>query len=218
MYLLDATAGTALPFPVTYDTAPDNLERLIYVLTGEIKVINASTSAEDPPDAAVPIRPGGYVYIAPTETALRLEIDTPTHSIVLDRVYTGSGSPDSILGHESAVEDEDVPGEVFRLRRLLPPRDPNYDFNIHIMDFQPGEYLIVKEVHYNQHGLILLQGEGLYMLGERFFPVSAGDVIYMAPFVPQWYAALGKQRSRYWLYKDTHVNPLCHTSSPNCKS
>ncbi|GLU05505.1 hypothetical protein SLE2022_226030 [Rubroshorea leprosula] len=27
-----------------------------------------------------------------------------------------------------------------------------YDFNIHIMDFQPGEFHNVKEVHYNQHG------------------------------------------------------------------
>lgn len=43
-------------------------------------------------------------------------------------------------------------GEVFRLRKLM-PTSMAHDFNIHIMDFDPGEYLNVKEVHYNQHGL-----------------------------------------------------------------
>lgn len=36
-----------------------------------------------------------------------------------------------------------VPGEVFALRKLL-PQTSAYDFNIHIMDFQPGESLYVK--------------------------------------------------------------------------
>lgn len=31
-----------------------------------------------------------------------------------------------------------------------------------VMDFLPGEHLFVKEVHYNQHGLLLLQGKGIY--------------------------------------------------------
>ncbi len=38
-----------------------------------------------------------------------------------------------------------VPGEAFALRKLL-PQTPHYDFNVHVMDFQPGEYLNVKEV------------------------------------------------------------------------
>lgn len=97
--------------------------------------------------------------------------------------------------------------EVFRLRKLL-PQTGDYDFNVHVMDFSPGEFLEVKEVHYNQHGMIILQGQGIYRLGDRWIPVQAGDVIWMAPFVPQWYAALGKQNTRYLLYKDVGVDPL----------
>ena len=37
-----------------------------------------------------------------------------------------------------------VPGEVFALRKLL-PQTADHDFNVHVMDFQPGEYLFVKE-------------------------------------------------------------------------
>lgn len=36
-----------------------------------------------------------------------------------------------------------VPGEVFALRKLLPSSDA-YDFNVHVMDFRPGEALYVK--------------------------------------------------------------------------
>lgn len=50
---------------------------------------------------------------------------------------------------------------MFVLRKLMPATD-EYDFNIHVMDFQPGQYLYIKEIHYNQHGLLLLQGQGIY--------------------------------------------------------
>ncbi|KAK3243374.1 hypothetical protein CYMTET_46969, partial [Cymbomonas tetramitiformis] len=96
---------------------------------------------------------------------------------------------------------------VFDLRKLLPQTE-EYDFNIHIMDFKPGQFLNVKEVHYNQHGLLLLEGQGIYRLSDKWYPVQAGDVIYMAPFVPQWYAALGEERSRYILYKDTNRDAI----------
>ncbi|CAI9284099.1 unnamed protein product [Lactuca saligna] len=61
----------------------------------------------------------------------------------------------------------DTPGDVFQLRKLLPTSLP-YNINIHIMDFQPGKFLNVKEVHYNQHGLLLLEGQGIYCLGDSW--------------------------------------------------
>lgn len=38
--------------------------------------------------------------------------------------------------------------------------------------------------------------------------MQAGDAIWMAPYVVQWYAALGTQNSRYIIYKDTTLDPL----------
>ena len=122
-----------------------------------------------------------------------------------------------------------VAPEVFALRKLL-PTTPEYDFNMHVMDFEPGEFLLVKEVHYNQHGLLLLEGQGISRLADQWcgrrwstialcaahpapprYPVTAGDAVWMAPFVVQWYGALGKHRSRYIINKDT--NRGAHGSS-----
>lgn len=54
----------------------------------------------------------------------------------------------------------------------------------------------------------MLEGQGIYRLAEEFMSVKAGDVIYMAPFVPQWYAALKPGRTRYLIYKDVNRDPL----------
>lgn len=70
-------------------------------------------------------------------------------------------SPRFVHGGTQAQPVLPVPGEMFQLRKLL-PQTADYDFNVHVMDFLPGEYLNVKEVHYNQHGLLLLQGKGIY--------------------------------------------------------
>lgn len=210
MYLLNASAGATLLKPVTFERAPDKLERFLYILTGEARIKNR-TSVD-----VVSLTAGGFVYFAPGEDEVEVEVKTDMDAIVLDRIYAGHGGARSVIGSEVDIEEERTPGETFRLQRLLPSHDDTLDFNIHIMSFDPGEYLNVKEVHYNQHGLLILRGEGIYMLAERFFPVTTGDVIYMAPFVPQWYAALGRSPTRYWLYKDTRTNALCHQPSSLC--
>lgn len=202
MYLVNASAGSSSPLATGFVGAPEKLERLLYVLHG-IVLLSAKDGSEQR------LGQGGYVYYAPgDEQSITTVGEGGAGFVLLDREYAGSGVPLSVVGDEAEVEEEICAGEVFKLRRLLDSGDSALDFNVHIMDFAPGEYLNVKEVHYNQHGLLLLRGHGIYMLGERFFPVTAGDVIYMAPFVPQWYAALGSEPTRYFLYKDTNVNPL----------
>ena len=47
-----------------------------------------------------------------------------------------------------------VPGETFALRKLL-PQTADYDFNIHIMDFRPGEYLNVKASSVNHASIFI---------------------------------------------------------------
>lgn len=163
------------------------------------------------------VRDSPYVQLAPLSKNLtlqrvqfychRLSSASEAKTLVFERRYSGSGSPKFLHGTTDVQPLLDVPGEVFALRKLL-PQTSEYDFNIHIMDFQPGEYLTVKEVHYNQHGLLLLSGKGIYRLNDDWYPVQAGDTIWMAPYVPQWYAALGTSPTRYLIYKDTSLDPL----------
>ncbi|KAF3448238.1 hypothetical protein FNV43_RR08951 [Rhamnella rubrinervis] len=178
-----------------------DVERFIFVVQGSVTLINAS-------DASHKLMVDSYAYLPPNFEHL-IKCDESATLVVLERRHASMENhfTEQIVGSTNQQPLLETPGEVFELRKLLPMSMP-YDFNVHIMDFQPGEYLNVKEVHYNQHGLLLLEGQGIYRLGDSWYPVQAGDVIWMAPFVPQWYAALGKTRSRYLLYKDVNRNPL----------
>ena len=43
-----------------------------------------------------------------------------------------------------------VPPEMFGLRKLLPTA-PEYDFNVHVMDFAPGQFLVTKVARSRAH-------------------------------------------------------------------
>ncbi|OMP07500.1 hypothetical protein COLO4_07285 [Corchorus olitorius] len=195
MYLakMQENSRSALP--------PHDVERFVFVIQGTVTLTNMSGISNK-------LMVDSYAYLPPNFEH-SLKSDEPATLVVFERRYAflDNHSTDQIVGSTDKQPLLETPGEVFQLRKLLPASIP-YDFNIHIMDFQPGEFLNVKEVHYNQHGLLLLEGQGIYRLGDSWYPVQAGDVIWMAPFVPQWYAALGKTPSRYLLYKDVNRNPL----------
>lgn len=195
MYLAKMQEGSSSGLPT------QGVERFVFVVQGSILFSNGSGSSHK-------LHVDSYAYVPPNlEHSLKSE--TAATLIIFERRYASleNDYPEQIIGSTDKQPLLETPGEIFELRKLLPTSAP-YDFNIHIMDFQPGEYLHVKEVHYNQHGLLLLEGQGIYRLADSWYPVQAGDAIWMAPFVPQWYAALGKTRSRYLLYKDVNRNPL----------
>ncbi|XP_059657677.1 (S)-ureidoglycine aminohydrolase [Cornus florida] len=180
---------------------PNDVERFMFVVQGTATFSNVSGIEHK-------LMVDSYVYLPPN-LEHSIKCDASATLVVFERryAYLGSYTTEQIIGSTDKQPLLETPGEVFELRKLLPTSMP-YDFNVHIMDFQPGEFLNVKEVHYNQHGLLLLEGQGVYRLGDSWYPVEAGDAIWMAPFVPQWYAALGKTRTRYLLYKDVNRDPL----------
>ena len=52
--------------------------------------------------------------------------------------------------------------------------------------------------------LVMLGGAGVYRLEDRWYPVQAGDSIWMAPYCAQWFVAMGKVPASYLYYKDVN--------------
>jgi (S)-ureidoglycine aminohydrolase len=44
----------------------------------------------------------------------------------------------------------------------------------------------------------------VYRLEDDWYPVRGGDVIWMGPYCPQWFVAMGKEPARYLYYKDVN--------------
>src|SRR5262249_40088239 len=113
-----------------------------------------------------------------------------------------------LFGNEEEIEDLPFMGDdAARLKTLLPDT-PAFDLAVNIFTFQPGATLPMVETHIMEHGLLMLQGCGVYRLDNDWYPVQAGDVIWMAPYCPQWFVATGKTPARYLYYKDVNREAL----------
>ena len=204
MYLAEIPKGGSCA------VAPRGHARFVMALRGEAVWTAAAAAGQK----TVTTKENEYAFF-PAHEPHTCTTKAHTTLLVYEKAYHGSDD-----GETPTVQHGDVEAspllptgvEVFKLRKLL-PQALAYDFNVHVMDFLPGEYLKVREVHHNQHGLLLVNGEGIYRLGDDFFPVTAGDAIYMAPYVPQWYGALGTNTSRYVLYKDTNREPATYAGA-----
>lgn len=143
MYIVHAPGGAKLDVPTTFPGALRRLERFFFVLEGLLAV-----RGELVEEGSLELGPGGFLYVAPGDDGVQV-LDTSGGGVVLvqiDRIYSGNEEPKSVLGETEKVDAEVPAGDKFRLRRLLNSGNSAYDFNIHIMDFSPGEYLAVKEV------------------------------------------------------------------------
>jgi (S)-ureidoglycine aminohydrolase len=89
----------------------------------------------------------------------------------------------------------------------LLPLDERYDMAVNIFTYQPGATLPFVETHIMEHGLLMLSGQGIYRLEGNHYPVTAGDVIWMAPYCPQWFVAMGDEPASYLYYKDVNRLP-----------
>jgi (S)-ureidoglycine aminohydrolase len=155
------------------------------------------------------LRAGDYAYLSGGNPVC-LRASEKARAVVIEKRYLSIGIPwhGSFTGSVSAIEPTPMMGdETVRIHTLI-PADPAFDFAVNIMTFQPGAQLPMIEAHVMEHGLYMLEGEGIYKLADHWYPVQAGDFIWMAPYCPQWFGALGRTPAKYLIYKDWNRHPL----------
>jgi (S)-ureidoglycine aminohydrolase len=181
---------------------PTTAQRFIYVLSG------AADLATDTSFNSLSC--GGYAYV-PAGLSHTLTAQAATGVAVIEKIYqplAGVAPPTLLVGNEGNVASAALMGDDDLQVRGLLPDQPAFDFAVNTMTYQPGAALSMVEIHVMEHGLLMLEGGGIYRLGDAWYPVTAGDFIWMAPFCPQWFGALGKQPAKYLIYKDWNRHPL----------
>jgi (S)-ureidoglycine aminohydrolase len=172
--------------------APAFDQRFAYVLDGEIQA--------GPTTLAV----GDFIY-SPPSAQLELTASASARVAIIEKPYQplpGFELPASFIGSASRLADVPLLGSPTLTVQTLLPAEPGFDFAINILTYQPGAALPMVEMHVMEHGLLMLSGGGIYRLSASWYPVQAGDFIWMAPYCPQWFGALGDQPARYLIYKD----------------
>lgn len=186
--------GTEVPF-----AAEDQVESFIYVMDGEGS-LTVTTDGN-----SYSLSPGGYVF-APPHCDLQFinPTDKPVRFLLYKQRYIGwqDLQPHVVSGNINDIEEQiyDDMANVF-VRDLL-PTDLAFDMNMHTLSFEPTGCHPFVETHVQEHGAYLLEGEGIYLLGEEWIQVQKEDFIFFGPFIQQAVYATGRGRLTYIYSKD----------------
>jgi (S)-ureidoglycine aminohydrolase len=185
--------------------AGEGVQRFVYVLDGELAV-----EAEGNADS---LRAGGFAYL-PAGTSHKIFSAGTARAVLIEKRaealpgnLPGEALPEVVIGDEASVSSEALGGDEGLQVKHLMPDGPSWNFAVNTMTYDPGAALSQVEVHVMEHGLLMLEGGGIYRLGDQWYPVTAGDFIWMAPYCPQWFGALGKTPAKYLIYKDWYRHP-----------
>jgi (S)-ureidoglycine aminohydrolase len=180
-------------------------QRFIFVLEGAVKL--------ETPDKQFKLGARGYAY-APEALTHRITAKQKSRVVVIEKSYeslAGAAPPHLIVSHEDKVSAHPLADDPALQVKCLLPDEMSFDFAVNTMVYQPGAALSMVEMHVMEHGLIMLEGGGIYRLGDSWYPVTAGDFIWMASWCPQWFGAIGKVPAKYLVYKDWNRHPLAGT-------
>jgi (S)-ureidoglycine aminohydrolase len=150
---------------------------------------------------------GGFFFAPPGEAWSIAAQENGTRVTLFQKRFVplpGVAIPMPIIGRSADVEGQPFLGDPDARLQVLLPDVPGFDLAMNIFTYQPGATLPFVETHIMEHGLLMLSGQGVYRLDESWYPVAAGDVIWMAPYCPQWFVAMGKQPASYLYYKNVN--------------
>jgi (S)-ureidoglycine aminohydrolase len=179
------------------------VERLIYPLEGRLRLTIAGAAPRE-------IGAGDFAFL-PADCEHELVAAKPSRIVLFEKTYArheGVASPEAVVGRVADAEGVPFMGDPDSRLQTLLPTDERFDMAVNVFTYQPGAALPQVEIHVMEHGLLMLEGAGVYRLGESWYPVQAGDVIWMRSYCPQWFVAMGKEPARYLYYKDVNRDPL----------
>ena len=154
---------------------------------------------------------GSYLFLPPKMNFNFSTATTGTKLLVFQKKFealAGEKIPGVICGHADAITGNPFLGNDDARLQVLLPDHPAFDMAVNIFTYQPGATLPFVETHIMEHGLLMLKGQGVYRLDADHYPVTAGDVIWMASYCPQWFVAMGKTPASYIYYKDVNRPPM----------
>jgi (S)-ureidoglycine aminohydrolase len=189
-------------FEASGELGATSAQRFVFVLEGSIYLELQSKQSE--------LGPGGYAYL-PQGCVHKLKASQPSRLVVIEKPYQSLDAvapPPILVSHESKVASHPLGDDPdLQVKCLLPDEMP-HDFAVNTMTYKPGAALNMVEMHVMEHGLLMLEGGGIYRVGDSWYPVTAGDFIWMGPWCPQWFGAIGKVPAKYLIYKDWNRHPL----------
>lgn len=171
----------------------DGIESFLYLLSGSLKL---QVGQEE-----FFLSPGGYFYCPPNEK-LFWKAESSCEFFLYKRRYRPINEtlPALVCGNLAALSPIEYEGMGDVLIYDLLPKTLEYDMNFHLLSFRPGSCHGYIETHVQEHGALILSGEGMYRLDDLWTPVEKGDYLFMSAYCPQAAYGIGRAESFSYLY------------------
>lgn len=174
----------------------EDIQSMIYVIEGELQVTIEGKSYD--------LSTGGYAY-APAGSLLKFVNNSSnnTKAFLYKKKYdsvNGTYKTYPVVGNVKDLEWIEYEGMKDVLVCNFLPTDIEFDMNFHILDFAPGASHGYIETHVQEHGALILSGQGMYCLDNEWMPVQKGDYIFMGPYSLQAAYAVGRDEHLSYVY------------------
>ncbi|MDR3053130.1 MAG: (S)-ureidoglycine aminohydrolase [Coriobacteriales bacterium] len=174
----------------------DGVETFVFVLDGSVTASDGEQDFE--------LGRHGYLFVpASRKLTLANTAEGSSELFLYKRRYLPleGHTPYTVCGNTDKIASYDYEGMAdVQLTDLLPIDDLAFDMNFHILAFEPGASHGYVETHVQEHGALILSGEGLYNLDNEWIPVREGDYIFMAAYCPQAGYGIGRKGAFTYLY------------------
>lgn len=196
-YLVEVAPGGG-----STDPEPEaGVESFLFLMRGELS-ITLDGVAHD-------LTAGGFAFFPPGSswTASNTSADLANFAWIRKAYQPLAGHPPkAVVGNLADVEASAMPDtdNKWRTARMLPTDDLGYDMHINVVTFEPGASIPFAETHVMEHGLLVLEGKGVYRLNGDWVEVQEGDYMSLRAFCPQACYAGGPGNFSYLLYKDVN--------------
>jgi (S)-ureidoglycine aminohydrolase len=174
----------------------DGVECFVYLLSGTVQAGDG--------EAGYDLAAGGYLFVPGHRKLVLKNVSGSTAELFLyKRRYRPltDHTPYTVCGNTNQIKSYDYEGMTdVQLTDLLPTDDLAFDMNFHILSFARGASHGYIETHVQEHGALILQGEGLYNLDNDWVPVQNGDYIFMAAYSLQAGYGVGRDECFRYLY------------------
>ncbi len=181
------------------DDADPAIEAFFFVLSGSIDIdINGQRRQT--------LTSGGFAYF-PSANEYWINAADRARVLALRKQFEPEPQfehPKIIIGCAADVQATPFADNPHARLQLLIPDELQYDMAMNIFTFDPGHGLPYVETHVMEHGLLMLEGKGMYYLDGEWMEVEKDDFIWMGPYCPQSFYATGPTPAKYIYYKNVN--------------
>lgn len=151
----------------------------------------------------------GSLVVVPPEKDLQLNsTSSAARLLVFQRKLPAVPRTAAVVLNQRELKNSDLPGAPGVKVQTWTPEWTGPGMAFDVCTFQPGASMPSIASDVMESGWYLLSGEGICRLGQEWHAVQRSDALWLAPYCPHWFGALGTAPSVVLVVREVNPDPV----------